>query len=157
MALATFSWGDLAYLALAIFLIVVGVTLGYSLVRLGETFSRLSSLIRGTERDVLPVVTKVGGTVDRVNDQLDKLDQVTDSAVDVAESVDTTVRAVSMVVTKPVQKVAGFTAGVTHGASAFKTEHGWRNAVRAGKEAAARREQEIADELRASGGGDQQH
>jgi len=153
MVLATFTWGDLAYLALAVFLVVVGVALGYAFLRLGETFGRLSAFIRGTERELLPVITKLGGTVDRVNGQLDKVDQMTDSAVDTVESVDTAVRAVSMAVTKPVQKVAGLAAGVSHGAAAFKTEHDWRSAVQAGKTAAARREQELAEELRESGGG----
>ena len=153
MVLATFTWRDLAYLALAVFLVVVGVALGYAFLRLGETFGRLSAFIRGTERELLPVITKLGGTVDRVNGQLDKVDQMTDSAVDTVESVDTAVRAVSMAVTKPVQKVAGLAAGVSHGAAAFKTEHDWRSAVQAGKTAAARREQELAEELRESGGG----
>ena len=154
MVLATFTWGDLAYLALAVFLVVVGVTLGYAFLRLGETFGRLSAFIRGTERELLPVITKVGGTVDRVNGQLDKVDQMTDSAVGAVESVDTAVRAVSLAVTKPVQKVAGFAAGVSHGAAAFKTDHDWRSAVQAGKTAASRREEELADELRESGGGE---
>ena len=154
MIASSFTWGDLAYLALAVFLVVVGLSLGYAFLRLGETFGRLSAFIRGTERELLPVITKVGGTVDRVNGQLDKVDQMTDSAVDAVESVDTAVRAVSMAVTKPVQKVAGLAAGVSHGAAAFKTEHDWRSAVQAGKTAAARREQELAEELRESGGGE---
>src|SRR3954447_18200024 len=108
MVASSFTWGDLAYLALAVFLVVVGLSLGYAFLRLGETFGRLSAFIRGTERELLPVISKVGGTVDRVNGQLDKVDQMTDSAVDAVESVDTAVRAVSMAVTTPVQKVAGF-------------------------------------------------
>jgi len=152
MALATFTWSDLADVALAVFLVVVGLALGYAFLRLGETFGRLSALIRGTERELLPVINKVGGTVDRVNGQLDKVDQITDSAVDAVENVDTAVRAVSLAVTKPVQKVSGFAAGVSHGASAFKADRDWRNAVQAGKEAAARREQELSEELRESGG-----
>ena len=152
MALASFTWNDLADVALAVFLVVVGLGLGYAFLRLGETFGRLSALIRGIERELLPVVNKVGGTVDRVNGQLDKVDQITDSAVDAVENVDTAVRAVSLAVTKPVQKVSGFAAGVSHGASAFKADRDWRNAVQAGKEAAARREQELSEELRESGG-----
>src|SRR2546421_2123268 len=148
MVLATFTWGDLAYLALAVFLVVVGVALGYAFLRLGETFRRLSSFIRGTERELLPIVTKLGGTVDRVNGQLDKVDQMTDSAVDAVESVDTAIRAVSMAVTRPIQKITGFAAGVSYGAAEFKARRDWRSAVQAGKEAAARREQELSEELR---------
>src|SRR3984893_1928963 len=120
---SSFTWRDLAYLALAVFLIVVGVSLGYAFFRLGETFGRLSAFIRGTERELLPVITKVGGTVDRVNGQLDKVDQMTDSAVDAVESGDTAIRAVSMTVTTPVQKVAGFAAGVSTAAWAVQAGH----------------------------------
>jgi uncharacterized protein YoxC len=97
------------------------------------------------------VINKVGGSVDRVNSQLDKVDQITDSAVDAAESVDTAVRAVSMAVTRPVQKISGLAAGVSYGAADFKAKRDWRHAVQAGKEAAARREQELAEELHDAG------
>ena len=151
MLVAAFTWSDLWRLALAVFLLAVGLSSAYVLIRLGGTVGRLSSLISGTEREVLPVVNKVGGSVDRVNGQLDKVDRVTDSAVDAADSVDTAVRAVSMAVTRPVQKVSGFAAGVSYGAADFKAKRDWRHAVHAGKEAAARREQELAEELRDAG------
>ena len=148
MLVAAFSWGDLWRLALAVFLLAVGLSLAYLFIRLGETVGRLSSLVKGVEREVLPVISKVGGSVDRVNGQLDKVDQITDSAVDAVESVDTAIRAVSMAITRPVQKISGFAAGLSYGAAEFKTRHDWRRAVQAGKEAAARREQELAEELR---------
>src|SRR5919107_2887223 len=151
MLVVAFTWGDLWRLALAVFLLAVGLSTAYLLVRLGGTVARLSAFIRGAEREVLPVINKVGGSVDRVNGQLDKVDRITDSAVDAAESVDTAVRAVSLAITRPVQKVSGFAAGVSFGAADFKTRHDWRHAVQAGKEAAARRENDLADELREAG------
>jgi hypothetical protein len=151
MLVAAFTWGDLWRLALAVFLLAVGLSSAYLLVRLGGAAGRLASLIRGTEETVLPVITKVGDSVDRVNWQLDKVDRVTDSAVDAADSVDTAVRAVSMAVTRPVQKVSGFAAGVSFGAADFKARRDWRHAVQAGKDAAARREHELAEELREAG------
>jgi uncharacterized protein YoxC len=149
--LVAFTWGDLWRLALAVFLLAVGLSTAYLLVRLGGTVARLSAFISGAEREVLPVINKVGGSVDRVNGQLDKVDRITDSAVDAADSVDTAVRAVSMAVTRPVQKVSGFAAGVTYGAADFKAKRSWKHAVDAGKTAAARREQELAEELRDAG------
>ncbi len=151
MLVAAFTWADLWRLALAVFLLAVGLSSAYLLVRLGGTVGRLSALISGTERELLPVVNKVGGSVDRVNGQLDKVDRITDSAVDAADSVDTAVRAVSMAVTRPVQKVSGFAAGVSFGAADFKAKRDWRHAVQAGKEAAARREHELTEELRDAG------
>ena len=147
MLVAAFSWGDLWRLALAVFLLATGLAAAYLLIRMAGTVGRLSAFITGAEREVLPVINKVGGSVDRVNAQLDKVDRITDSAVDAAESVDTAVRTVSRAVTRPVQKVSGFAAGVSYGAADFKTKRDWKHAVQAGKDAAARREQELVEDL----------
>jgi uncharacterized protein YoxC len=149
--IVAFSFGDLAYLALAFFLVAVGVGLGWAFLRLAVTFDRLSSLIRGAEREALPVVNKVGGTVDRVNAQLDKLDPATDSAVDAVVAVDEAVRSASYAVKTPVKKLAGLTAGVSHGWASLRTRRSWREAVNEGKAAAARREQDLEEELKTHG------
>ncbi len=151
MLVAAFTWGDLWRLALAVFLFAVGISLAFLLVRLAGTAAEVSTFIRGAGDSVLPVVDKVGGSVDRVNVQLDKVDRITDSAVDAADSVDTAVRAVNYAITRPVQKVSGMAAGVSFGAADFKVSRDWRHAVQAGKEAAARRESDLAAELRDAG------
>jgi uncharacterized protein YoxC len=150
--LVAFSFGDLASLALAIFLVAAGIGLGWAFLRLAVTFDRLSSLIRGAEREVLPVINKVGGSVDRVNAQLDKLDTATDSAVDAVVAVDEAVRSVSYAVKTPVQKLAGVSAGVSHGWASLRTRRNWREAVDDAKAAAARRERDLDEELKASHG-----
>ena len=138
-------------LALAVFLFAVGLSLAYAFVRLGGTLGRLSSFIRGAQEEVLPVINKVGGSVDRVNVQLDKVDQVTDSAVDAADSVDTAVRAVTFAIQKPVLKVAGLAAGVAHGIASLRVERSLGTAVERGRDAASRRERELDEELRRAG------
>ena len=152
MQLLAVTAGDVASYALAAFLIAVGAGFAYAFFRLGGTFGRLSSFIRGTEQELLPVIHKVGESVDKVNGQLDKVDRVTDSAVDMADSADTAVRAVSMAIARPVQKISGLAAGITHGAASLKAHRDWSEAVRTAKEAAARRERDLADELRAADG-----
>jgi uncharacterized protein YoxC len=146
--LVAFSPSDVAYIALAVFLLAVGLGLGYAFLRLGGTFGRLSAFIRGTERELLPVITKVGGSVDRVNTQLDKLDQATDSAVDAVEAVDQAVRTVSFAVKRPVQKLAGLASGVSHGFATLRTRRSLGDAVESGREAARRREADLEEELR---------
>jgi uncharacterized protein YoxC len=143
--------GDAAYWALAIFLVLLGVGSLIALVKLGRLFDRISSFVRGTERDVLPVVVKTGGTVDRVNYQLDKLDTVTDSAVSMADSADTAVRAVSTAIATPVEKVSGLAAGIAHGFSSLKKTRNVSEAMDTAKDAARRREQDLAQDLRGAG------
>jgi hypothetical protein len=146
-----FSAGDAAYWALAIFLVLLGVGSLLALVKLGRLFDRVSSFVRGTERDLLPVVVKAGGTVDRVNYQLDKLDTVTDSAVSMADSADTAVRAVSTAIAAPVEKVSGLAAGIAHGFSSLKKTRSPSEAMDAAKDAARRRQQDLAEDLRGAG------
>ena len=150
--LLAFSLSDLGDVALAAFLIVLGVGLFYAFFQLGELFHRLANLVRGAEREVLPVIAKVGGTVDRVNDQLLKVDIMSDSAVDAVESVDRAVRAVSYGVATPVQKAVGLVTGLKFGAASLRVDRDWRAAVAEAKEAAARRERDFVEELGRRGG-----
>ncbi len=80
--------GDVARYLLAFFLLVVGLGLGWALLQLATTFRRSSAFIRGTQTELLPVIHKVGESLDRVNGQLDKLDVATDSAIDAVDAVD---------------------------------------------------------------------
>jgi hypothetical protein len=142
---------DVLNYALALFFLASGAGLAYMLLRLGGTFGRLSSLVSGTERELLPVIEKSGGTIDRVNRELDKLDVVTDSAVSMAESADTAVRAVSTAITTPVKKVSGFSAAISHGFATFRARRDAGEAMNVAKEAARRREAELDEELRKAG------
>lgn len=151
MSILASTAGDVLDYAIAFFFVVVGAFSAYMLLRLGGAFAQLTSFIKGSERDVLPVVVKAGGTVDRVNDQLDKLDVVTDSAVAMADNADTAVRAVSTAITTPVKKVSGVAAGVSHGFSAFRARRDFGEAVNVGKEASTRRQTELDEELRTAG------
>ena len=96
------------------------------------------------------MINKVGGSVDRVNHQLDKLDTATDSAVDAVEAVDEAVRAASFAVKRPVQKLVGLSAGVSHGWASFKSRRNWQDAVAEAKDAAERRERDLDEELKST-------
>jgi uncharacterized protein YoxC len=149
--LADFETLDALWIALSAFLVLVGLALAYALVRAAATLGSVSSLIKGLEKEVLPLINKAGGTVDRVNGQLDKLDQVTDSAVDAADHLDTAVRALTIALTRPVQKISGLAAGLAHGFAVLRARRDVRGALESGRAAAGRREREITDELEHGG------
>ena len=151
MTTIAFTASDAAYWGLAIFLVAIGLAAAFMLFRLGQSFERLSSFIKGTERDLLPVIVKTGATVDRVNYQLDKADTVTDSAVSMADSADTAVRAISTVIATPVEKISGIAAGVTHGFSQFRKSKNFGEASSVARDAARQREADLHDDLRNAG------
>jgi hypothetical protein len=138
------DWADYA---LALFLVLTGLGLGYALFRLSEVFQRAASFIRSSEREVMPVINKSGGTIDRVNRELDKIDPATDSAVDAVVAVDEAVRAVSFAIKRPIQKLVGVSAGARHGWATMRAKRDVKAAVASGKEAAARREADFEDDL----------
>jgi hypothetical protein len=72
---------------------------------------------------------------------------MTDSAVDAAENVDTAIRTVTGALARPVQRVSGLATGIAHGAASLRTRRDVRGAIDTGREASARREAEIAEEL----------
>src|SRR3954454_20662275 len=146
------SSGDIANYALAAFLVIVAILLAFALFKLAGVFSRLASFIRSTEREAMPVINKVGGSVDRVNRQLAKADVATDSAVDAVVAADEAVRSVSFAVKRPVQKLVGATAGISHGWATLRARRDWKGAVQSAKEAAARREGDFDAELQRSRG-----
>ena len=139
--------GSIAYAALAFFLIAIGLTLGYAFLRLAGVFGRVSSLVKGVEQELVPVLNKAGGSIDRVNGQLDKLDVVTDSAVDAVSSIDTGMRAVAGAVKLPARKIAAMSAGLVHGFAAFRVEHDFASAMSAARLAAEERENRFAEEF----------
>ena len=146
------SASDYADYALAGFLVVVGLVLAWALFKLATVLSRTASFIRSTEREVMPVINKTGGTVDRVNHQLDKLDTATDSAVDAVVAADEAVRSVSFAVKKPVQKIVGATAGASHGLATLRAKRNLKSAMASAKEASHRREEDFDDELKQARG-----
>jgi hypothetical protein len=103
--------------------------------------------VKNTEQELLPVLTKTGGTIDRVNLQLDKLDTMTTSAASAVGAIDRTIRAVSNVVTAPIEVLAGLFEGIRFGVSSFKTHHDVDRAFQSAKDAAAQRVADLADEL----------
>ncbi len=136
---------------LAIFLVVVGIAVGYAFWRLGVLFSQLRTTVQHTEEEVLPVINKSGGTLDRVNRELDKVDVMTDSAVEAVTAVDRAIRAVSALVTAPVEALAGVAAAIRHGVSSFLTHRDVNQAMQTAKDAGARRMEDLADDLDKAG------
>ncbi|HEY1316733.1 MAG TPA: hypothetical protein VGF10_05915 [Gaiella sp.] len=147
MLVADFTASDGAYVALAVFLVLVGLGLAYALWRLGSLLRQLSTTVQHTEVELLPVLNKSGGTLDRVNVQLDRADVVTESAADAVLAVSRVVRATSAALAVPIQGLAGVVEGIRYAFSSLKTKRDVGEAVNVGREAAQRRVDDLAEEL----------
>lgn len=143
--IVSFASGDAARYLLAFFLLVTGLTLAWALLKLASLFGRLSSFLASAESEVLPVIQKVGGSVDRVNSQLDKLDTATDSAVDAVEAVDRVVRTLSHSARRPIERLS---SGAASGWAALRGRRGGGSPIDRAGEGTTHREAGLEPELR---------
>ncbi|MGN6379290.1 MAG: DUF948 domain-containing protein [Gaiellales bacterium] len=120
---------DAWHYALTLFLVLTGLSLSYVFLRMSGTFERINLLLDGLVQEVVPLLSKVSTSVDHVNDELEKVGQITDSAVDATESVDHTVRAITEIISKPVKAASGVSAGIKHGFESFKAKRDQRGGV----------------------------
>ncbi len=111
--------GAIMRIAIGVFFILFGVGLAFALFRLGEVFKRLSGVLSTTDSQIVPLLTRVEGTLDGVNSELDKVDQLTGSVVGIVRTAEQATSAVQSAVSKPVQKVSGLAAGLNAGISSF--------------------------------------
>jgi hypothetical protein len=105
------DWSDVLKLALSIFLILTGVGLAYLFLRMAGVFGRLGiSLTRITD-EVVPILHKTQSTVDGVNLELARVDEIMQTAVGATKGAEKTVQTVSSAITAPVRKLTGLAAG----------------------------------------------
>ncbi len=107
------DWTAILEAALSFFLVVTALALAYVLLKVGGTFGRINIFLKQLDEEVIPLLSKLQVTMDEVNSQLAKTDDMMGTLVDVTDRVETTTRAVQLAVTTPVKKVAGFSTGVS--------------------------------------------
>lgn len=115
--------------ALAAFLILTGVGLTYMLVRLGGLLGQATTSIQQATAEVMPMLGKASVTLDHVNDELGKVGHITDSAVDAADKLDSTVRTLSSALGKPARAASGVSAGISHAFQSFRSKRDQRGGV----------------------------
>jgi hypothetical protein len=129
------DWSDLLKLALSIFLILTGIGLAYLFLRMAGVFARLGSALTRITDEVVPILNKAQTTVDGVNLELQRVDEIMQTAVSATKGAEKTVQTVSSAVTAPVRKLTGFAAGAKEAVATLRAR---RQADRADAEAAAR-------------------
>lgn len=124
--------------AAALFFVLVAFGLVYALVRLGKTLKQAELLLGDVNTEVVPLLKQATETLDNVNEELEKLDTVMATVVDVTEKVDATTRVMEAAVSMPAKKAAAWGAGVSQAFSSMLGRHDQSESPRApGDEPAA--------------------
>jgi len=105
--------------ALAFLLVIIAVALVYVLVRAGRVLQKVEKLVEDLDTELVPVLQRASTTVDEVNAELGKVNDITASVAEMTERVDAATRAVENAVSTPAKKAAAFTSGVGQTVSSF--------------------------------------
>jgi len=111
--------GAIMRIAIGVFFILFGVGIAFALFRLATVFKRVSGILADVNTEVLPLLTRVEGTLDGVNAELGKVDDITGSVAEIVRTAEQTTTAVHGAVSRPLRALAGLAAGVSEGVSSF--------------------------------------
>jgi uncharacterized protein YoxC len=106
-------------IAIGLFFVLFGVGIAFALFRLATVFKRLSSILTNAGTQVIPLLTRVGSTLDGVNSELGKVDQITGSVAEIVKTAEQTTTALHNAVAKPIQKIAGLVSGANASITSF--------------------------------------
>ncbi len=118
-------------LALAFFLVITGLGLAYLLWRMAGLFQSLTSTVDRSTDEVVPILTKAQTTMDGVNQEIGRVDEIMVSAVGATKGAERAVSAVSTGVTAPIRKLSGVAAGLQEAVGTFRSRMASDAAARA--------------------------
>lgn len=113
-------WADVLRGSLSFFLVIVGIGIAYVCFRLGGVLARMSTSVQQVTNEVVPILSRAQTTVDGINLELQRVDEIMVSAVNATKGAEKTVTSLSHAVTKPVKKASGFSAAVKEAVATFR-------------------------------------
>jgi hypothetical protein len=114
------DWPDVLRAALSFFLIIVGIGIAWACIRLGGLFGRVSTSVNRMTDEVVPILSKAQTTMDGINTEIGRVDEIMQSAVATTKGAEKAVATVSRAVTAPAKKLSGLAAGVQEAVATFK-------------------------------------
>jgi uncharacterized protein YoxC len=104
--------GNLAGLIAAVAFVLLVGALAYPLFKLGKVLDEARITVRGLSEGALPLLSEVTTTVASTNQQLGKVDTITNNVAQVSTNVSALTALFAATLGSPVVKVAAFTYGV---------------------------------------------
>lgn len=101
----------LGLVAILVFAALVGA-LAYPLIKLGKVLDEARITVRGLSEGALPLLTEVTTTVASTNQQLGKVDTITNNVAQVSTNVSALTSLFAATLGSPVVKLAAFSYGV---------------------------------------------
>ncbi len=119
--MGSINWTDVLKGATAFFLVIAGIGTAYVCVRLGGLFARLAKTVGAMTDEVVPILTRAQTTVDGINLELVRVDDIMVTAVNATKGAEKTVSTISGAVSAPVRKASGLAAMAKEAFATFRT------------------------------------
>ena len=116
------AWADVLRGALSFFLVIVGIGIAYVCFRLGGVLRRMSMTVVRVTDEVVPILSRAQTTVDGINLELQRVDEIMVSAVNATKGAEKTVTSISNAVTAPVKKASGLAAAAKEAMATFRAK-----------------------------------
>lgn len=116
------AWADVLRAALSFFLVIVGIGIAYVCFRLGGTLRRMSMTVVRVTDEVVPILSRAQTTVDGINLELQRVDEIMVSAVNATRGAEKTVTSLSNAMTSPVKKASGWAAAAKEAMATFRAK-----------------------------------
>ena len=117
---AEMTASDLAAIIVAVASIIGVAVLVFALVALTKTLATLRLSIEELRRETLPVIDELQRTVTQANTDLERLDNLLDSATSVTNTVDSASQLAYLAFSNPIIKAIAFATGTAKAAKAFR-------------------------------------
>ena len=111
-------------ICIGIFFLLFGAGLLYMFIRLGAVLGRTTSILEDVNKEVTPLLTRVEATLDGVNAELGKVDEITGSVAVMVKTAENATTAAETAVSKPIKKVAGLAAAANKGLTSLFSKEG---------------------------------
>lgn len=106
-------------IAVGVFFLLFGIGAAYSCYRLSIVFNRVSDMLNDVNQEVVPILSRVEATLDGVNSELGKVDDITGSVAGIARVAEQATVAAQGAISRPAKTLAGIAAGVKKGYVTF--------------------------------------
>ena len=106
-------------ICIGVFFLLFGAGLLFMFLRLSRVFDRTTNILGDVNTEVIPLLTRVETTLDRVNGELDQVEEITTSMAKIIKIAETTLTAMHAAMASPIKKVAGLSSALSEGISSF--------------------------------------
>ncbi len=124
------EWSDVLKAALAVFLVVTAVGLGYLLYRMAGLFLSLSKAVDRVTDETVPILSRAQLTMDGVNQEIGRVDEIMVSAVHATKGTEAAVGRLAHAISAPVRWGAGIVSGFEEAAATFRSRRAAERADR---------------------------